>query len=166
MFIIPSCSFPPYRNLNHDIRTEQHHHITCRTTHYQFQRENNSNEPFLNNCLSKLLCELMSCLLKLEGVKWLGRLSRPQWTPALFFSNKPLISLVSEQLYKISQCTCGYRWWKQDDHKLLEKSEKILTHLAINISFSTAPLANIIHLRDFKLNSAVYFDTRSWHSPI
>lgn len=96
MFIILSCSFPPFRNLNHAIRREQQHHLTCKSTHsLPFQKENNSNKLFLNNCLFKLLCELMSCLLKSERVKWFGKQFSPQWTLALFFSNKLLISLLN-----------------------------------------------------------------------
>lgn len=133
-------------------------------THSPFQRENNSNRLFLNNCLSRLLCESMSCLLKSE-VKWLGKQFYPQWTLALFFSHKLQISFISEQLCTTSQHVCGYWGWNQEDHKLLEKPEKISTLLALSISSSTAPLVNIIHLREFKLNFMEYFDT-SWHSPI
>lgn len=163
MAIILSCSFPPFRNWNHAIRTEHHHHLTCKTLS-QFQRENNSNRLFLKNCLSKLPCESMSCWLKSE-VKWLGKQLCPQWTLALFLSHKLLISLISEQLCRTSLPVCGSWGWNQGDQKLLEELEKISTLLALNICLFTAPLVNTIHLRELKLNFVEYFHP-SWHSPI
>lgn len=94
MFVILSYSPPTlFRNLNHANRTEQHH-LTHKTTRYQFQRENDSNKLFQNNCLSKLLRESISYWLKSERVKQPGKQFSPQRTLALFFSNKPLMRLT------------------------------------------------------------------------
>lgn len=148
MSIVLSCSFPPFRNLNHASRTEQHHYLTWKTTHYQFQWENNSSKLFQNNCLSKLLCESISYLLKAERVKQPGKQFGPQRILALFFSNKPLLSFTSGTARQKQPVCMWTLVRKQED--FLEKPGKILTLSAINMSFSTAPLVNIIHLSDFK----------------
>lgn len=97
----------------------------------------------------------MSCLLKSE-VKWIGKQLCPQWPLALLFSHKLLISFTSEHFCITSQHVCGYWGWNQEDHKLLEKLEKISTLLAQSICFFTTPLVSIIHLREFKFCGAFW----------